>query len=68
MDIRWEEGFTISTRADHGAVTLSANRAGLVSLARIMLDLAEGVPGDHVHLDELNSLEDGSIELIVEHA
>ena len=28
--------------------------------------LAEGVPGDHIHYDEYSSLEEGSVELIVE--
>ena len=66
MDIRWEEGFEISTSASEGEITISANREGMVSLANILLDLAEGQSGDHVHLDEHNSLEDGSVELIIE--
>lgn len=47
-------------------MTISANREGMISLANIMLDLAEGLPGAHLHLDESNSLEDGSCELIIE--
>ena len=66
MDIRWEDGFEISTAFREGEMTISANREGMVSLANILLDLAEGQPGDHVHLDEHNSLEDGSLELIIE--
>ena len=66
MLIRWEDGFEISTSAQEGEVTISANREGLVSLARILMDLAEESPGAHVHLDEHNSLEDGSVGLIIE--
>ena len=66
MDIRWEDGFEIGTAVRDGEMTISANREGLVSLANILLDLAEGQPGDHVHLDGHNSLEDGSVELIIE--
>ena len=66
MDIRWEDGFEISASVSEAEVTISANREGMVSLANILLDLADGLPGDHVHLDEDNSLEDGSVELIIE--
>lgn len=66
MDIRWEDGFEISAAAHEGETIISANREGMVSLANILLDLAEGRPGDHLHLDEHNSLEVGSVELIIE--
>jgi hypothetical protein len=66
MHIRWEDGFEIGVAISGEEVTISANREGLVSLANIMLDLAKGLPGAHVHLDESNSLEDGSCELIIE--
>ena len=29
-------------------------------------EFAEGVPGDHIHYDEYNSLEEGSSALIIE--
>lgn len=66
MDIKWEEDSTISVSAERGEVLLSANRDGLISLAGILLTLAEENPGAHVHLDERNSLEEGSHELIIE--
>lgn len=49
-------------------VIISANREGLLSLANHLLNLAQAeVPcGTHIHLDEYNSLEDGSLDLIVE--
>ncbi len=66
MRIEWEEGFVIRVTADDGAVLISANRAGLRSLARQFAELAGAEPGTHIHLDEYNSLEDGSAEMIVE--
>lgn len=66
MHIRWEDGFEIRTAACEGETIISANREGMISLANILLDLADGQPGDHVHLDEYNSLEDGSVGLVIE--
>ena len=68
MLIRWEDGFEISASAREGGTVISANREGLVSLANILMDLAAEDPGTHVHLDDTNSLEDGSAELIIERA
>ncbi len=66
MHMRWVDGFEIRTSAREGEVTISANREGLLSLANILVNLAEQGPGSHVHLDEHNSLEDGSVELIIQ--
>lgn len=66
MRIRWEDGFEIRTAISNGEMSLSANREGMISLANILRDLAEELPGTHVHLDECNSLEDGSCELVIE--
>ena len=67
MDIKWEENSEISVRVEEdGAVVLSGNRAGLLTLSRMMADLAECEAGEHVHLDEGNGLEEGSGELVVE--
>ena len=66
MRIWWEDGFEIRAAVRGDEVTISANREGMVSLANILLDLADGQPGAHVHLDEYNSLEVGSCELIIE--
>lgn len=67
MDISWKDGFKISTAVTGGEVVISANRDGLVSLANILLTLAKEQPGAHIHLDEENSLEDGSCTLVIEH-
>ena len=66
MQIEWERNFSIRVGVRDGEVTLSANRDGLLSLARIFTALAEEPPGSHIHLDEHNSLEECSSELIVE--
>lgn len=66
MNIEWEEGFTISVSVYSDEVMISANRAGLLSLARQLTALANEEPGAHVHYDTYNSLEDGSKQLIVE--
>lgn len=66
MHIRWEGAFEIRASVVDGATIISANREGMISLANIMRDLADGRPGDHVHLDEYNALEEGSCELIIE--
>jgi len=66
MKIEWVEGYAIRVSARDGEVTLSANREGLLSLARQLAALAEGTPGDHIHYDEDDALEEGSAALIVE--
>lgn len=68
LQLKWENGFCIEVKADGGEVLVSANRAGLISLANHLLTLAqEGVPeGSHIHLDEYNSLEENSAELVIE--
>ena len=66
MDIQWEEGFAIKVGVDRGIVAISANREGLLSLARQLAARAEAAPGSHIHYDEANSLEDGAAEMIVE--
>ena len=66
MKFYWVDGSTVSVRAENGEVVISANREGLLSLANHFLTLSESFAGDHFHLDEYNSLEDGSLELIVE--
>ena len=66
MKIDWVEGSEIRVNNTDHEVVISANREGLLSLANQLTALAEGVPGDHIHYDEHNSLEEGSAELIIE--
>ena len=67
MEFKWEDGFTIATRiATDGSMVISANAAGLRSLANHLMALADEESHSHFHLDEYNSLEEHSVELIVE--
>ncbi len=68
IKLDWEDDFTISAHIASNSVTISANRDGLVSLAKHLLTLAQKeVPiGRHIHLDDINSLEEGSCEMIIE--
>ena len=68
MDLNWVDGFRISADIDGDTARIVANTEGLISLANILLALAEENPGAHLHLDEYNSLEDGSVELVIEKA
>ena len=65
MEIEWVDGFEIRVKVDHDAVVISANKEGMLSLAKQLTALAKAMPGQHIHYDEYNSLEDGSAEMIV---
>jgi len=56
-----------SSHSEYGETVIKANREGLISLAKILLTLAqENVPsGSHIHLDEYSFLESGSSEMII---
>lgn len=64
----WEDGFEIKTKVTGNEFTISANQAGLISLAKQLLTLAQAdIPvGYHLHFDEHNRLERGSKNLIIE--
>lgn len=68
MEFDWIDDFSVAVEVVAGSVILKANREGLLSLARHFTRLAEerDAKGAHFHLDEFNSLEEGSAELIVE--
>ena len=66
MKIDWIDGFKIMVSVENSEIVISANKEGMMSLAKQLTELAEGAPGDHIHYDEHNSLEDGSKELIIE--
>ncbi len=65
MKIDWVEGFEIKAAAENGEIVISANREGMLSLAKHLIALADGVPGDHIHYDAYNSLEEGSTEMLI---
>ena len=66
MQFNWEYGAEIDVRLDNKTVIISANEAGLTSLANHLITLAQkAIPSQyHLHLDDSNGLEDGSCELI----
>jgi len=68
LQLSWEKNFYIETKKEKTELVISANREGLISLARHFLTLAQNdVPlGTHIHLDEYNALENGSVDLIIE--
>lgn len=66
MKIEWEDGYEIRVTIDKGTALISANREGLLSLARQLTAMAQEPVGSHIHYDQSNSLEEGSTELIIE--
>lgn len=68
LQFKWEDGFIVETKIEDGQIVISANQAGLISLANHLLSLAqEGVPaGRHMHFNEYNSLEESSVEMVLE--
>ena len=67
MEFKWIDNYEISVKFQNESVILSANKEGLLSLAYHLTALAndESTKG-HFHLDEYNSLEEHSAELIIE--
>jgi hypothetical protein len=65
---KWENGFEIKIGREDNTIVLSANKAGLLSLANHCINLAQDdVPFNyHLHFDQSNSLEDGSLELLIQ--
>lgn len=66
MKVEWVEGFKIKTSVENNEIVISANKEGMLSLARQLMELADADLGDHIHYDEHNSLEEGSTEMIIE--
>lgn len=68
LRFEWEDNPIISTSFQNNEIIITANKDGLISLARHLLTLAQDqVPeGHHMHLDEYAGLENESIALTVE--
>ena len=64
----WINNFSIATSIEDNSIVIKANKEGLISLAEQLLILSQdSIPNNyHIHYDEFNSLEDGSVELIIE--
>lgn len=68
LRLDWVNGFEIKSNVSEDGMVIKANKEGLLSLANHLANLAQSdVPaGTHIHLDDYNSLEDGSDEIIIE--
>ena len=68
IKLKWENGFNIRVEREGDEVLILANKAGLISLANHLLTLSqdEVLEGTHIHLDEYNSLEENSLDIIIE--
>lgn len=64
----WEEDFEVEIRIEKDTVLINANKAGLISLAHQLLNLAheEIKEGDVLEYNEKNSLEEGSNRLVIQ--
>jgi hypothetical protein len=64
----WEDDARITVRSMGGEVVIEANAAGLRTLAGHLVTLAtDGTPdGSHLHLEDGNGLEEGSVGLVLE--
>lgn len=64
----WCENFKISTSFNNDTFVVKANKEGLESLGKQLIQLSQDdIPvGFHLHYDEYNSLEDESISLVIE--
>ena len=69
MEYKWIGNYSIKTGMDSDSFVITANKDGLLSLASILTYMAnndEVFDGWHMHLDQYNSLETGSVGLILE--
>lgn len=68
LTFAWDDGFQILVDRSKSEVTIRANTAGLVSLARHCLTLAQEPvpPGSHIHLTDSVELDAGSGDLIID--
>lgn len=64
----WLEWFKIKTSMSDMSFCIEANKEWLLSLATLCVRMANNLDmdNDHIHLDQYNSLEEESIELIIE--
>jgi hypothetical protein len=68
IEYAWQDNFEIITSINNGTINITANKEGLISLANHLLNLSQdNVPsGHHLHLDQYNSLEENSVDLIIQ--
>ncbi len=66
--LNWEGNFKIKVSDITGSILIEGNTDGVVPLENHLLNLSQSPvsTGTHLHLDEHNSLEEGSLDLIIE--
>lgn len=64
----WIGDFTIKVSIEGNSIVICANKDGLMSLSNHFANLAQDeVPiNSHLHFDEYNSLEVGSLDLVIQ--
>lgn len=62
----YEDNSSISANLIKDDVHIKLNKEGCIELAKHLLYLSETYVGYHFHLDSSNSLEDNSLNLIIE--
>ena len=66
MKLEWLDGFKLSVNNDNNEIVIKANKEALLSIARQLEVLALEEDGSHIHYDKYNSLEEDSIDVIIE--
>lgn len=64
---QWEDGFELKVENIGSYIQVTGNKEGLISLARQLLYLAQDSfpAGYHLHYDSSNSLDEGSLHLVI---
>ncbi|WP_207431279.1 Imm32 family immunity protein [Sabulibacter ruber] len=65
---KWVKGFEIEIKVEKDTIFFKANKEGLISMANHFMNIAQDtIPaGYHIHLDDYNSLEEGSSPIIIQ--
>ena len=66
MKLEWLDGFKLSVHKEDDEIVIKGNKEALLSLARQLEALALEEDGSHIHYDKYNSLEEDSIDMIIE--
>ena len=68
LRLEWTENYRLWVRLTGDEVVIQGNAAGLETLARHLLTLAQDrvTSGSHLHLEDSNGLEQGSASLVLE--
>lgn len=65
-DTCWIEWMKIKINSDKNEIRILSNTEWLIWLWTLLLEMAKKQGNDHIHLDQYNSLEEWSAEVIIE--